>query len=178
MKQPQPAPLIITLKLDQASFAKLDLLRRTHFPPERNFIPAHITLFHALPGEQFESIVATLISICQQTEHFPIIVSQPRSLGRGVAITIESPALLRIRGQLADAWQGWLTPQDQQRYKPHLTIQNKVSSTAAQELLATLSASWQPLSAMSEGLSLWRYLGGPWGPAGEFEFAPPALNTH
>ena len=47
-----PAPLILTLKLDQASFTRLDALRQAHFPPERNWLSAHLTLFHHLPGDQ------------------------------------------------------------------------------------------------------------------------------
>jgi hypothetical protein len=39
---------ILTAELDPASFAWLDWLRREHFPPERNLLPAHLTLFHRL----------------------------------------------------------------------------------------------------------------------------------
>ena len=45
-------PLIVTLKLDAASFARLDGLRRTHFPAAINRLSAHLTLFHHLPGER------------------------------------------------------------------------------------------------------------------------------
>ncbi len=50
------APLILTLQLDERSFAFFDEQRRRYFPKERNFIPAHLTLFHALPGEQLAAI--------------------------------------------------------------------------------------------------------------------------
>ena len=50
------APLILTLRFDGEAFARLDDLRRAHFPPERNQIPAHLTLFHALPGEALEEV--------------------------------------------------------------------------------------------------------------------------
>ncbi|NJM07417.1 2'-5' RNA ligase family protein [Candidatus Gracilibacteria bacterium] len=43
-------PLILTVLLDEDTFRRFDGLRRTHFPPQRNLIPAHITLFHALPA--------------------------------------------------------------------------------------------------------------------------------
>ena len=52
----QPAPLILTLQLDERSFAFFGAQRRRYFPLERNFIPAHLTLFHALPGEHLPSI--------------------------------------------------------------------------------------------------------------------------
>ena len=44
-----PAPLIITAQLPPAVLAWADGLRRAHFPPERNKIRAHVTLFNALP---------------------------------------------------------------------------------------------------------------------------------
>ena len=44
-------PLIVTLTLDAPARERFDALRRRHFPPERNHLAAHLTLFHALPGE-------------------------------------------------------------------------------------------------------------------------------
>ena len=49
---PDAAPLIITAALDEGGFDWFDDLRRAHFPAHRNVVPAHLTLFHALPGEQ------------------------------------------------------------------------------------------------------------------------------
>lgn len=163
MNQPvTPAPLIVTLQLDAATFAYLDQLRQAHFPPERNFLAAHITLFHALPGDQTESICATLQKVCAATPAIALALPGVRFLGRGVALTVESPPLLRLRGQLADAWQEWLTPQDRQPYQPHVTIQNKVTAPIARTLYEELRATWQPLAGLGEGLLLWRYLSGPW----------------
>ena len=44
-----PAPIIVTALLGASDFAWANSLRRAHFPPERNLVPAHITLFHHLP---------------------------------------------------------------------------------------------------------------------------------
>jgi hypothetical protein len=103
------APLILTLKLEQAVFEHLDALRRTHFPPERNVIPAHLTLFHALPGEQAESIHQTLLQLCATTPVLHVRFPALRFLGRGVAVEVESPELITLRRQLAVAWSGWLS---------------------------------------------------------------------
>jgi len=54
------AQLILTLALDGEAFALFDRLRREHFPPERNVVPAHVTLFHALPGEERAAIASVL----------------------------------------------------------------------------------------------------------------------
>ena len=43
--------LILTLQLDAISNAFYEHLRRKYFPPERNLIAAHVTLFHQLPDE-------------------------------------------------------------------------------------------------------------------------------
>ncbi|MGK3899645.1 hypothetical protein ABI062_15425, partial [Enterococcus faecium] len=44
-----PAPIIVSALFGDRDFAWLDGLRRAHFPPERNVLPAHLTLFHHLP---------------------------------------------------------------------------------------------------------------------------------
>ena len=41
--------LIVTAELGGPEQAWLDRLRKAHFRPERNQLPAHLTLFHAVP---------------------------------------------------------------------------------------------------------------------------------
>jgi 2'-5' RNA ligase len=87
-----------------------------------------------------------------------------------VAVTVDAAELTRLRGRLATIWQEWLSAQDRQGYRPHVTIQNKVSSDQARRLYDQLAAQWEPFTGRGEGLLLWRYMGGPWEPAGEFLF--------
>ena len=87
------SPLILTLKLDAPAFAVLDALRRAHFPAERNFIPAHLTLFHALPGEHEPAIRRALQLACAATPAPALRFERPVFLGRGVALLAESPEL-------------------------------------------------------------------------------------
>ena len=68
----EDAPLILTLGFDAASFTHLDAMRRRHFPAERNFIPAHLTLFHHLPGEREQDIAATLRSVARDVAPIPL----------------------------------------------------------------------------------------------------------
>ena len=49
---------ILTARLDPACFAWLDDLRRTHFPPSRNVLAAHLTMFHRLSPQQVERLQA------------------------------------------------------------------------------------------------------------------------
>ncbi|WP_228763515.1 2'-5' RNA ligase family protein [Brevundimonas sp. SPF441] len=57
-------PLIVTAALDARAFAYFEALRRRHFPPHLNQIPAHLTLFHALPGDQEPLIRQKLWAAC------------------------------------------------------------------------------------------------------------------
>ena len=92
----------------------------------------------------------------------PLDVTGLRSLGRGVAYALKSPALAAMRRHLALEWNDWLKPQDRQNHNPHVTVQNKVDPTQARALLEDLSESFQPFLARGEGLDLWWYRGGPW----------------
>jgi 2'-5' RNA ligase len=155
-------PFVLTLKLDRRSFDIFDTLRRQHFPPERNFIPAHVSLFHALPGSEEAVIREMLSAICADTPAVPLNFNRVRFLGKGVAIAADSPELARLHSRLAALWQAWLSPQDRQPFCPHVTIQNKVTPEAAQALHEQLATSWQPFTALGVGLLLWRYDNGPW----------------
>lgn len=170
-RPPQAAePLILTLALDAASFARLDALRREHFPPTLNRIPAHVTLFHHLPGGEESAIAAALARACAERGPSRVRVTGLFPLGRGVAFRLEAPEVASLRAGLARAWEGWLTPQDRQGWRPHVTVQNKVGPEQARDTLAQLGAGFAPWEAQAEGLLLWRYKGGPWEPLGEFPF--------
>lgn len=164
------APLILTLALHPDDQARFERLRRLHFPPDRNMIPAHATLFHHLPGPQIKAVQEEIAARCA-VPSFPVSVSGLRFLGRGVAYALEASALTALRAGLARAWDGWLTPQDRQGYRPHVTIQNKALPEAARALHAKLQAAFAPFSVRAEGLDLWRYLGGPWEPVSRHRFS-------
>jgi 2'-5' RNA ligase len=83
-------------------------------------------------------------------------------LGEGTALRVESEDLEDIRAELADAFHGLLTAQDQAPWRPHVTIQNKVEPREARALQAKLRATFLPRPLAIRGLALWRYRGGPW----------------
>ena len=165
-------PLILTARFDADTEAWLETLRRAHFPPERNLIPAHVTLFHALPGEELKAVAATLAHEAAATQVSATRIGPPRSLGRGVALEVASSGLAQLRRRLVQAWAPSLTRQDAQGWRPHATVQNKVSPEAARGLLARLQAELAPRDATATGLRLWHYRGGPWEAAAEFSFTP------
>ncbi len=163
--------LILTLQLDQETFARFNQLRQQYFPPEKNFLPAHVTLFHKLPGEQEQTIQQVLQAQCARTSILHLTFLKVRSLGRGVALDINCLELVQLRQQLATTWNHWLSRQDQQGYRPHITIQNKTTPEAARQLYGQLVHEWQPWEGRGEGLLLWRYKGGPWEFMKEFRFS-------
>jgi 2'-5' RNA ligase len=164
-----PEPLIVTLLLDDAAQQRFDRLREQHFPAERNHLAAHVTLFHALPGEHLDAVRADLAAAAERPA-FDVAVTGVRFLGRGVAFSLDAPEVAALRAGLVTAWQPWLTPQDRQKHAPHVTVQNKVQPAVARALHERLLAEFRPETVRARGLGLWRYLGGPWEPLGEHGF--------
>ncbi|WCT71831.1 2'-5' RNA ligase family protein [Sphingomonas naphthae] len=166
---PDPAPVIVTATLGDADFARLDALRRAHFPPERNHLSAHLTLFHHLPPSLLPELDGRLREAVRAAPPAATLAAV-MSLGRGVAYRIDSPALAAVRADLADAFAGLLTPQDQAGWRPHVTIQNKVAPEAARALQVALSADFRPAPLAIVGLASHYYRGGPWEPIKAYRF--------
>lgn len=157
-----PAPLVVTLTLDRDTQERFDALRRAHFPADRNHLGAHVTLFHALPGDRLDEVAATLHELAAAVGGFDVAVTGVRLLGRGVAYDLVSPELAALHERLAGRFTGLLTRQDAQRLHAHVTVQNKVDPAVARALHAELAAGFRPWTARAGGLDLWWYVGGPW----------------
>lgn len=164
----QKPPLILTLAIDEESFQYFNNLRQQHFPVERNFIDAHLTLFHALPNE--DTISDVVRSAAQSYPAFMLTVTELMSIGRGVAFKLESKELVQMHKSFQKEWEHLLTPQDKQKLRPHITVQNKVTAQEAKTLLACLKATFNPFTITGTGLQLWEYLGGPWRLLNVFSF--------
>lgn len=161
MDQP-PAPLIVTAQLppDLASWATE--LRRRHYPPDRNFLRAHVTLFHALLPSAFEEVRDTLMREAATSAAPVARLEGVMPMGRGTALRIASPDMLAIRARLADCFHGLLTAQDMPPPRLHVTVQNKVPVADAQALQAELEQRMEPRDFAFAGLELHAYRGGPW----------------
>lgn len=167
---PGSAPLVVTLLLAEDAQQRFDRLREQHFPADRNHLAAHVTLFHALPGEQLPRVSDDLAAAAARPG-FEVAVTGLRLLGRGVAYDLAAAELTALRGELAGSWAPWLTRQDAGGKHAHVTVQNKVAPATARELHARLAGSFTPEHVPAVGLGLWRYLGGPWEPVQRFGFA-------
>jgi 2'-5' RNA ligase len=164
-RAPEAIPLILTLEMDPASQAYFEELRQKHYPSGLNQIPAHLTLFHKLPQES--------VGVVHRAAHrtpFALRTDGLRSLGRGVAFRIQSPELMELHAELSESFRSVLTAQDQQRFSPHVVVQNKATPEEARRLLAELEAGFESFEVQAVGLTLWKYLGGPWERAHFFNF--------
>jgi hypothetical protein len=164
-------PMILTAKIAKQDLIPFDLLRQRHFPPERNFLQAHLTMFHRLPGEHVDRIIEILRSVATGMSTISARVGSVRHLGAGVAFTVESPELNSVRETLRSHFVPWLGSQDMKTWQPHITIQNKASPAEATRLHRELAASFQPHDISIVGLDLWRYLDGPWASEATVSFA-------
>jgi hypothetical protein len=153
--------LIVTAEIAPADFSWIDNLRRTHYPAERNQVPAHLTIFHALPPSAESELRRRLSEV--------VLLARPAAtlaglmdLGGGVAFRVVSPALDQIRDDLSYDLHGLLGAQDSGGWRPHITIQNKVAPKVARELKESFERSFTPRGLAISGLGLHRYADGPW----------------
>ncbi|MFA6219946.1 MAG: 2'-5' RNA ligase family protein [Erythrobacter sp.] len=163
-------PLILTAQLPPDLQARFSALRSAHYPPERNHLEAHVTLFHALPAMGEEEVVGWCRRLAGEFAPVAARVVGVMRWEQGTAIRLESPAMLRLRDRLASSLHGLLTAQDQHRPRLHVTIQNKVPAAEARVLQARLADAIAPQPFAFRGLALHRYRGGPWEPLKQFTF--------
>jgi hypothetical protein len=165
------APVIVSALFGDGDFARLDALRRAHFPPERNVLAAHCTLFHHLPPSLLPELDHRLKEGMRGVPQGEATIGPLMSLGRGVALRLRSPALETLRADLAEAFAGSLTLQDAAGWRPHVTIQNKVDPAVAKRLIAQLAPEWdRPKPIAITGIASFFYRGGPWEPIARYRF--------
>lgn len=161
--------LIVTADPGDADRAWLDGLRRAHFPPERNRLPAHLTMFHALPPSA-EEAARRQLSLHASGPRPRAMLAGLMNLGGGVAYRIVSDDLEAIRDDIAGHFHGMLTSQDSAGWRPHVTIQNKVPLQVARSLLAELERGFAPRPLLVSALSLHRYCDGQWEAIARYPF--------
>ncbi|MBI1404260.1 MAG: 2'-5' RNA ligase family protein [Porphyrobacter sp.] len=159
-------PFILTAVLPPDVQGWAEGLRRAHFPPERNHLHAHVTLFHSFAPALLEELRDYLPRLAAEFAPPEGAVKGVMDLGKGTAIALETPQLLALRAMIAEHFRGSLTSQDLHEPRPHITIQNKVTKAEARELQAGLAPVLAPWIAKGRfafpALALHRYRGGPW----------------
>ena len=157
-------PLVLTARPDVTPLARFEALRRAHYPAALNRVPAHISLFHQLPGSELVAVIERLRLTAREHPAPRVAATGLRSLGRGVAVTLRSSDLEALHADLAAAWEPLLIPQDRHRFGGHVTIQNKVTPAVARATLGTLTEEFIPFEFEFDivAIDVWRYLDGPW----------------
>ena len=92
------------------------------------------------------------------------------NLTGGVAYRVVSDDLEAIRDAIADHFHGSLCAPDTAGWRPHITIQNKVTPKEARGLLTRLEQDFRPRPLGIAGLSVHRYRGGPWETLATYQF--------
>ncbi|MDJ0641692.1 MAG: 2'-5' RNA ligase family protein [Erythrobacter sp.] len=157
-----PNPFIVTAKLPPDIQGWAEGLRRAHYPPERNHLHAHVTMFHSFAPSLLEELKDYLPRIAAEFRPPAGEVAGLLDLGTGTAIALSTPSLLELRAVIAEHFHGSLTAQDLYEPRPHITIQNKVSKREARALQAELGPTIVPQSFAFPALELHLYQGGPW----------------
>jgi hypothetical protein len=155
-------PFIVTAELPSDLFGWANALRTAHFPPERNHLAAHVTLFHALAPSLREELRGMLGQIAAEFAPPRVRLTGVMNLGKGTALSIHSDAMLAIREAIANHFHGALTAQDNHVPRLHITIQNKVEPAEARTLQAALAPQLEARDFVFTGIGLHRYCNPHW----------------
>jgi guanylate kinase len=146
-------PLTLTVAVEENAFQFFNALKKIYLPEEDKFSDAHLTLFQLLPNDS--CVVEVIEAVCKQYNTMCLQVKQPTFVDNGVIYEIDCPELLQLHQHLQQKWEDFLIPQDQQQLWPRIVIQDKVSMTAANELLEFLNENFSAFHARATGLQLW-----------------------
>ncbi|KAL8834140.1 MAG: hypothetical protein Q9170_003887 [Blastenia crenularia] len=160
--QPESETYILTLNTDEAHDKAVTALRNQHFPAKLNKLSAHIALFRALPGSELSTIQAAIEDVVNQYNPFPISTGKPFLLAHGVGLEADVKPAQEIFRTLKAKWNHFLSKQDQS-FKAHYTIQNKVEDKKVMErTLHEVQRSFTGSTGTVTGLSLYLYSRGYW----------------
>ncbi len=162
-------PLLITAELPGDVLAWADGLRRAHYPPEKNRLRAHVTLFHALPPSA-EGEIRRLLAELAKAAPPEAGITGIWDLGQGTAFDIASDGIVAFHAQMVERFHGLLGWQDDRKLRLHITVQNKVSREAAKALQAELAAAFEPWTFRFRGFGLYAWDEGLWQPIADYPF--------
>ena len=155
-------PFILTAALPPDIQGWAEGLRCAHYPPTRNHLHAHVTLFHAFAPSLLEELTGFLPRITAEFAPPEADITGLMDLGTGTAIALASAPVLALRAMIAEHFRGSLTAQDLYEPRLHITIQNKVTKHEARALQAVLAPAITERRFVFPALELHCYKGGPW----------------
>lgn len=185
---PESSVYVLTLTTTPSLTDPLTALRRSHFPRHLDHHPAHLTLFHALPGSQLPLITAALGELCSAQGPVGLTTGAAFRMRRGVGINVAdardggagrevggaggSRAARRLHGELQRRWWDVLSDQDRRPWRPHWTVQNKAADEGAVDAaMDEVRTGFRGAEGLATGCALWRYeKGGRWAFERGFDF--------
>lgn len=165
-----PAPFIVTGELPDDVLAWADGLRRAHYPPERNWLKAHVTLFHSFAPSLKEELPRYLSAMAAEYAPPTAEVTGLMDLGGGTAIAVRSSGLLAVRQRIAEHFWDMLTRQDKGGKRLHITIQNKLERRDASALQRSLEPVLPHPHFRFTGLGLYIYRNPHWEAVSTWKF--------
>ncbi len=165
-----PAPFIVTAELPPDVLAWADVMRRQHYPPERNRLAAHVTLFHSFAPSLRDELRGVLAATAGEFAAPSATINGTLDFGNGTALAITSSGMDQIRALIAEHFHGALTAQDLHEPRLHITIQNKVIRRLAIALQQELAVSLGARDFAFRGLALQIYRTTHWETLGKWPF--------
>ena len=168
MPHAKEIPLIVTLKIDEPSQLFFDKQRTAYFPGHANYVPAHITLFHKLPVDNF--VIENGLATFAKHPVFELLITDIMLHNSSVAYSIKSETLQKLHAQMQHTFAPFLIRNDRKILTPHITIQNKVTAYKAYKTHALLLADFKPFVVQAIGYISWYYVKGYWEMKEEYLF--------
>ena len=147
------APLILSAALPPALQTAADAARSRLYPQGAARAPAHLGLFRHLPGPMADEIRRTIATEMAYAEA-PMMSVRPARWKNGILfLPVETPALDRLRDDLAGRWHGLLAPGDIAPPALHITL---AGARAPKPRPADPTPAFAPGPWRCPGLLLWR----------------------
>ena len=161
-------PLIVTLKIDEASQLFFDEQRTAYFPAHANYVPAHITLFHKLPSDNID--IENALAAFAKRPTFESVIADIILHKNSVAYSIQSHTLQQLHAEMQQVFEPFLIRNDRKILTPHITIQNKVTAYKAYKTHALLLKDFNPFAVKAFGFTSWYYVKSYWEKKEEYSF--------
>lgn len=169
---------VLTLKTTESLAGPLNEWRVKYFPKNLNRTPAHLTLFHALPHSQIETLENSLSLMSASMAPFLVSTGKAFRMRKGVGINVASghDTVKGVHEQLRCQWLAFLSEQDAGGFRPHWTIMNKINDDKKVENALNMvqnEISARTPAGYAIGLELWEYKYGNWEWANDYPFGTP-----
>lgn len=166
-------PLLVTAELPDDVLAWADGFRLRHYPPHRNRLKAHVTLFHALPPSAGDAVRRLLGEFAAGVAPPAARIAGVMDLGQGTAFEVDSTGMAEMHADLAERLHGLLQQKDARPLRLHITVQNKVPREDARRLQSQLGQEFSPRSFRFPGFGLYAWDGRLWNFERLFAFRGP-----